>query len=433
MKFLRSLHWSLLTLVVIGAVAQQLASAQAPGTIRNGPFVWDGARWLPVEGTPQPPARGAVYDDETPGAVAAEMTVDDAPPPLPVYVQPPCPAPNLIWTPGYWHHGFLGFYWVPGAWVPAPYSGALWTPGYWGYAGGHFGFHAGYWGPHIGYYGGVNYGGGYGGIGFAGGTWNGGTFAYNTAVVRVNPEVVRNVYVNRTIVEQTTIVNERNVSYNGGPNGIQHQPAPEEQVAMHEQHTAPTTFQLQHRAAAAADKSSFASNNGGHPTNLAVAKPLAAEPHAAPAGFKPPPPRPVTELAKAQAPPETVAAAKTATTKTATVAKAPPPTPSKPAAMPAASPATRPAGVPANVTAPMPPTKPAGIPNGGTPLPSTAKPEGAPPAKAATPPPARVAEPEHAPAAAPKIAAPPPPKPATPKPTPKTPTKPVEKGKPKPQ
>ena len=411
MKYLRSLHWSLLTLVVIGTAAQQQASAQAPGTVRNGSFVWDGARWLPVE-MPAPPPPPA------PVATEADMMVDDAPPPLPVYVQPPCPAPNLIWTPGYWHHGFLGFYWVPGAWVPAPYSGALWTPGYWGYAGGRFGYHAGYWGPHIGYYGGVNYGGGYGGIGFAGGTWNGGTFAYNTAVVRVNPDVVRNVYVNRTIVEQTTIVNPSNVSYNGGPNGIQHQPAPEEQVAMHEQHTPPTTFQVQHRNAAAADKTNFASNNGGHPTNLATAKPLAAEPHAPPAGFQPPPPRPVTELAKAQAPPATIAAATVATTRTASVAKAPPPAP------------TRPTSVPANVTAPMPPTKPAGLPPAGTPLPSRAKtPTSTPVTPAAPPAPKaeRAPEPEHAPAAAPKAATPPPAKTA-PKPAPKT--KPGEKPKP---
>jgi len=24
------------------------------------------------------------------------------PPALPVYVQPPCPQPNFMWTPGYW-------------------------------------------------------------------------------------------------------------------------------------------------------------------------------------------------------------------------------------------------------------------------------------------------------------------------------------------
>ena len=81
------------------------------------------------------------------------------------------------------------------------------------------------------------------GIGFAGGTWNGGVFAYNTAVVHVNVSVVTNVYVNTTIVQQTTIVNTANVSFNGGPNGVQHQPTADEQVAEHDQHVAPTAFQ----------------------------------------------------------------------------------------------------------------------------------------------------------------------------------------------
>ena len=27
-----------------------------------------------------------------------------------------------------------GYFWVPGAWVPAPYEGALWTPAYWGWS-----------------------------------------------------------------------------------------------------------------------------------------------------------------------------------------------------------------------------------------------------------------------------------------------------------
>src|ERR1700677_3673599 len=163
MRFMRSARWFLLALVVFAVAAQQQASAQIPvGTTRTGTFVWDGQGWQPVESPPPPVVEEAV------------ITVDSAPPPLPVYVQPPCPAPNLLWTPGYWHHGFFGYYWVPGAWVPAPYVGALWTPGYWGWSGGSFVFNAGYWGPHIGFYGGVNYGGGYMGIGFAGGNWNGG-------------------------------------------------------------------------------------------------------------------------------------------------------------------------------------------------------------------------------------------------------------------
>ena len=30
------------------------------------------------------------------------VSVNIAPPVLPVYVQPPCPAPGYLWTPGYW-------------------------------------------------------------------------------------------------------------------------------------------------------------------------------------------------------------------------------------------------------------------------------------------------------------------------------------------
>jgi hypothetical protein len=403
MTFMRSVRWLMLALAVFGAAAQQQARAlQLPvGTTRTGTFIWDGERWIPAEAAPAPDVD------------AEEITVDVAPPPLPVYVQPPCPEPNLIWTPGYWHHGFLGYYWVPGAWVPAPYVGALWTPSYWGFAGGSFGFHKGYWGPHIGFYGGVNYGGGYMGIGFAGGSWNGGVFAYNTAVVNVNRSLVTNTYVNTTIVQQTTIVNTTNVSFNGGPNGVQHQPSADEQVAAHEQHMPPTTFQKQHVTAAAADKSNFASNNGGHPTHLAVAKPLAAEKHAAPAGFKPPPPRPVSELAKAQAPPATIEAAKRATAKTATVAK-PAPTPaaqplhtSAPAANSMKEPqherssvppvAGKPANPPARKISPPAENKP--------PVPVTAlKPETPSPSKPLTLPPGRPKG-----ETAPKSSAPPPP------------------------
>jgi hypothetical protein len=107
---------------------------------------------------------------------------------MPVYEQPPCPEPNLMWTPGYWAYSNDDgdYFWVPGAWVAAPYEGALWTPNYWGWSGGHYRFHHGYWGRHVGYYGGVDYGGGYGGVGFAGGEWRGNSFAYNTAVMHVN-------------------------------------------------------------------------------------------------------------------------------------------------------------------------------------------------------------------------------------------------------
>jgi hypothetical protein len=210
------------------------------------------------------------------------ISVNFGPPALPVYVQPPCPGADLVWTPGYWHYGEMGYYWVPGAWVPAPFVGGLWTPGYWGYVGGIYRFNPGYWGYHVGYYGGVNYGGGYLGIGFAGGEWRGGHLAYNTSVVNVNTTVIHNTYVNTTIVQQSTVANPNHVAYAGGPGGIQHTATPQEQVAAHETHTPPTSFQTQHQTSASTDKSSWAKTNGGHPTNVAVSKPLPVESHPAP-------------------------------------------------------------------------------------------------------------------------------------------------------
>jgi hypothetical protein len=183
------------------------------------------------------------------------ISVNFGPPVLPVYVQPMCPQPGLMWTPGYWAYGPGGYYWVPGAWVPAPYEGALWTPGYWGYRGGAYVYNEGYWGAHVGYYGGVNYGFGYMGIGFAGGEWRGHDFAYNTAVVHVNETVIHTTYVNTTIVQQNTIVSEKHVAYSGGPGGVSHQPTPQESAAMHEPHVAPTNFQKQHVQTASQDKS----------------------------------------------------------------------------------------------------------------------------------------------------------------------------------
>ncbi len=205
------------------------------------------------------------------------ISVGFAPPVLPVYVQPECPQPGWMWTPGYWGYGDDGYFWVPGAWVPAPYEGALWTPPYWGWSGGLYVFHGGYWGPHVGYYGGVNYGFGYGGIGFVGGAWRGRIFAYNTAVVHVGvgPGWGGNrVYVDRTIVERNTIVNNNRVSFNGGPGGINHQASPEERSAMQERHVGATSVQQQHMQAARSDKSFYAKNNGGHPQTMAAARPM---------------------------------------------------------------------------------------------------------------------------------------------------------------
>ena len=48
------------------------------------------------------------------------VSVNLAPPALPVYEQPPLPGPGYLWTPGYWAYGDAGYYWVPGVWVQPP-------------------------------------------------------------------------------------------------------------------------------------------------------------------------------------------------------------------------------------------------------------------------------------------------------------------------
>ncbi len=200
--------------------------------------------------------------------IAVAFSVHIAPPALPVYEQPALPAPGYLWTPGYWSYSDAGYFWVPGVWVQPPSAGLLWTPGYWGYEGGVYGWHGGYWGPHIGFYGGVNYGFGYGGVGFAGGEWRGGAFAYNSAVANFGSVHVTNVYENRVIVTQNTIVNVEHTSFNGGV-GIQVRPTPIEIQAASEHHFEPTPNQVQHQTFAAQDRAQLASVNQGRPATMA--------------------------------------------------------------------------------------------------------------------------------------------------------------------
>jgi hypothetical protein len=207
--------------------------------------------------------------------VSIGVSVNFGPPAIPVYVQPPCPQPNLIWTPGYWQYGPAGYFWVPGAWVPAPYPGYLWTPGYWGYAGGAYGWHPGYWGRHVGFYGGVNYGFGFFGVGFVGGAWAGNVFRYNTAVVNVNRTVIRNVYINKTVINNNYYTRTR-TSYYGGPGGITRPPLAAETAYAHETHIPPTPVQRQHVTVARQNRSFLATVNHGRPATAAVARPLSA-------------------------------------------------------------------------------------------------------------------------------------------------------------
>src|SRR5438552_3757305 len=153
------------------------------------------------------------------------ISITIAPPELPVYEQPPLPAPGYIWTPGYWAYGPDGYYWVPGTWVEPPAVGLLWTPGYWGWRNGVYAWSDGYWGPRVGFYGGVNYGFGYGGVGYEGGHWDNGVLAYNRTVNNFGSVTVTNVY-NKTVINN----NITRVSFNGGTGGVTAQPTPQSRL-----------------------------------------------------------------------------------------------------------------------------------------------------------------------------------------------------------
>ena len=200
------------------------------------------------------------------------ISVSFAPPALPVYEQPLCPAEGYIWTPGYWayDYDYEDYYWVPGTWVEAPEVGYLWTPGYWAWRDNGYAFNEGYWGPRVGFYGGIVYGYGYFGEGYEGGRWENGRFFYNRSVNNINVTNIRNVY-------NTTVVNNYNsgnrVSYNGGNGGINARPRPEDQMAARERHLSPLPVQREHVQTARGDQQLRASVNQGRPPVAATPRP----------------------------------------------------------------------------------------------------------------------------------------------------------------
>lgn len=198
-----------------------------------------------------------------------ELSINIAPPPLPVYEQPPVPSEGYLWTPGYWMYGPEGYFWVPGTWVEPPQRGLVWTPGYWGWSNDLYVWNGGYWGPNVGFYGGVNYGYGYSGRGYEGGYWRGDDFFYNRAVNNVRGPEIRNVY-SKTVINNITV---NNISYNGGAGGVAARPTAQEQTASGQPHRPPTTLQTEHRATAASHPELLASANHGKPPIAATPKP----------------------------------------------------------------------------------------------------------------------------------------------------------------
>ena len=202
--------------------------------------------------------------------VSIGISINIEPPPLPVYEQPPIPAPGYLWVPGYWawNEEIDDYYWVPGTWILPPEPALLWTPGYWAWNGGAYVFYDGYWGPEIGFYGGVNYGFGYTGFGYEGGYWRNGAFFYNTSVNNISNTTITNVY-NKTVV----VNNTSNVSYNGGAGGTTAKPTVQQLAIAKERHLPPTQEQTRHVQTAAKDPALSLTQSQGHPTVAATARP----------------------------------------------------------------------------------------------------------------------------------------------------------------
>lgn len=196
--------------------------------------------------------------------------VSFGPPAIPVYVQPACPGPNYIWTPGYWAWDpAYGYYWVPGTWVPAPFVGAMWTPGYWGWYNGGYMWYPGYWGIAVGFYGGINYGFGYTGHGYYGGYWRSGRFYYNRYFNRIDSRNIRTVYDRRVYVNESG----PRISYNGGRGGIEARPTAEQLRAARTRRFGAINQQLTQERFARTNPAQRARQNRGRPDIAATARP----------------------------------------------------------------------------------------------------------------------------------------------------------------
>ena len=196
------------------------------------------------------------------------VSIGIAPPPLPLYAQPPIPGDGYLWTPGYWQWDPSDgdYNWVPGTWVLPPGSGMLWTPGYWAFGGGGYLWHGGYWGTSVGYYGGLNYGFGYNGSGYWGGRWDHGHFRYNQSVNNLPQGRVRNVY--NTPVAQRPAPRD---SYNGGNSHYRTQPTAAQRRIQGTPN--PTPAQVDHEQRAMKMPEQRMANNHGAPPTAATPRP----------------------------------------------------------------------------------------------------------------------------------------------------------------
>jgi hypothetical protein len=265
-----------------GQATQSQGQDQDPAAANLAPASYNTAGAPADNGASDQSAGSQSYastQDESQYSEPATESAPQAPPPLPDYQQPPDPGDGYIWTPGYWNYATTGYYWVPGAWVAPPYTGALWTPGFWGFSSGRYLYHPGYWGTHIGFYGGINYGFGYAGLGYEGGYWNSGHFMYNRVYNNINTTVVHNTY-SYNVRNRETVVNH--VSFNGGAGGVQMRPQPQEVRAHQEPYAPRMATQIQHAESFRNDRNQFVDVNHGRPANVAINRPIEAEPNVHP-------------------------------------------------------------------------------------------------------------------------------------------------------
>jgi WXXGXW repeat (2 copies) len=195
-------------------------------------------------------------------AQIVDINAPVAPPPLPLYAQPPIPGVGYLWIPGRWAWDGTEYYWAPGYWEEPPYADLYWTPGYWAWndADNGYIYNAGYWGPTVGYYGGINYGFGYSGQGYQGGYWRNHRFFYNQAANNLGGAHIPDAY-SQPIPPATN-----HVAYNGGKGGTTVKPTPDQIATSHEHHIPPTAEQVGHdRAASQIDSLRYSANHGQPP------------------------------------------------------------------------------------------------------------------------------------------------------------------------
>ena len=200
--------------------------------------------------------------------VAIDISASIAPPPLPIYAQPPIPGPGYVWIPGYWAWDGAEYYWVPGYWAMPPTADLLWTPGYWAWDNGVYVFNAGYWGPTVGFYGGIDYGFGYTGYGYNGGYWRDHQFYYNRAVNNLGSANIPTVF-----NQPVRAAPENRVSFNGGNGGTAARPTAAQLATAREHHIAPTAAQVQHQDAASKMADLRFNANHGQPPIAATERP----------------------------------------------------------------------------------------------------------------------------------------------------------------